>query len=212
MRKEGEKSIETFWTKLVLLNSHQRTLNHHPSPHPHCPPSPHTPTHTHLVIGEDPEDVQLCIRSKPKTLSRASNDSSYKCSMSKTIFKTLLVGPVCPIFHTTKMGMATSKTSVKYGHPHSLPRVPHAPEYVCLQCRGDLPWDRTHQPTTHIPVTTRLCACMCAEGGTGVETIPPSRSNSPPLPSLTAASWIEAFLGRLEVGGEREREKGCVTL
>ena len=55
-----------------------------------------------------------------------------------------------------------------------------------------------------------VCVCVCVQRETQVlrQSYPPDQTTLP-SPSLTAASWIEAFLGRLEGGGgEREREGG----
>ena len=58
--------------------------------------------------------------------------------------------------------MVPGEAGVEDGHPHPLPRVPHAPEDVSMEGRGHLAGDGSHETTTSVPVSTRL-----REGGRG---------------------------------------------
>ena len=47
-----------------------------------------------LTVGEDSEDIEVCIRRKAKTLGRAGYDAGHKCSMTQPVLQAFLVSPV----------------------------------------------------------------------------------------------------------------------
>ena len=64
----------------------------------------------------------------------------------------------------------------------------------------------SHASTDDRHTSDDQAVCVCVQRETQVlrQSYPPDQT-ALPSPSLTAASWIEAFLGRLEGGGERKR-------
>ena len=48
----------------------------------------------HLVVGEDTEDVEVSVGSKPEALGGTCDDSSNECTMAEAVFQAFLISPV----------------------------------------------------------------------------------------------------------------------
>lgn len=76
--------------------------------------------------------------------------------MSQPVIQAFLVSPVCPVFDSSEMRVVSRQTRIKDGYLDTFAGVPHAPEDVRLEGGRDLRGDHSHEPTTGVPVSTRL--------------------------------------------------------
>ncbi len=92
----------------------------------------------YLIVGEDPVDVNLSIRSKSQALLARSNDASDKSPVAQAIVQRLLVRPIRPLLDLLEMGVVLGEPRVEHCHFDPDPGDTELPQRVGFQDGRDL--------------------------------------------------------------------------
>ena len=58
-----------------------------------------------MVVGEDPEDVYLCVGGEPEALGAARDDARHEGAVAQPVVQRLLVRPVGALAHPLEVGV-----------------------------------------------------------------------------------------------------------